>query len=111
MSFIRKFVRLNRKYAHALVPKYPWFFGWLIYREDFLRRIHAYIDSGTVKSVLEVGGIDRPLLKRAGGFQYVDFKVYYQAKDYLAFFLPFYILISAFENACRALDLQLHTSW
>jgi hypothetical protein len=44
------------------------------------------------------------------GFVEIKTEVYYRANDYFAFFLPAYILISLFENFCRALRCELFAS-
>lgn len=40
-------------------------------------------------------------LFEAAGFVDVDIRVFYRANDYFDFFFPAYLLITAFENACR----------
>ena len=42
----------------------------------------------------------------ASGFRDVRITPYYRANDYFAFFLPFYLLVSLFENVCRKLGLS-----
>jgi hypothetical protein len=44
------------------------------------------------------------------GLVAIETKAYYRANDYFAFFVPAYILISLFENICRALKLELFAS-
>ena len=41
---------------------------------------------------------------REAGFEEVDVRVFYRANEYFAWFLPIYVLVTAFENLCRDLD-------
>lgn len=70
MKLLRDLVMWNRKFCHRLAERYPNTFGWPTCREDLLARINSHMASGNVESVLEVGGIDRPLLKRHKGYVY-----------------------------------------
>jgi hypothetical protein len=42
-------------------------------------------------------------LFEAAGFSEVDIRPFYRANDYFDFFFPAYLVITAFENLCRAL--------
>jgi hypothetical protein len=44
------------------------------------------------------------------GFQDVDIKAFYRASDYFAFFVPAYVVVALFENACALLDLRAFAS-
>jgi hypothetical protein len=44
------------------------------------------------------------------GFTKIDIMPVYRANDYFAFFVPFYIVVSFFENICRVFDLTLFCS-
>jgi SAM-dependent methyltransferase len=46
------------------------FFAFPSYKQELLRRIEAEIEEQVVEAVLEVGGIDRPLLKCGADFDY-----------------------------------------
>ncbi len=49
-------------------------------------------------------------LFRSSGFSEIDVKVYYEASDYFAFFVPAFIAVAAFENVCRLLKLEIFAS-
>ena len=72
MELIKNFVRLNRRYSKSLEEKFPKFFEFEIpnYRDELLGRIVYGIESGKANRVLEIGGIDRPLLGKGRGFTY-----------------------------------------
>ncbi|TAN40753.1 MAG: hypothetical protein EPN25_06580 [Nitrospirae bacterium] len=72
MSIIKDFVALNRKCSRSLEEKFPQSFGPDLpsYRDELLSRISAGIKRGAVTRVLEIGGIDRPLLRKGSGFIY-----------------------------------------
>ena len=44
------------------------------------------------------------------GFADIKIRSYYRANDYFAFFLPFFIVVTAFENACRWLKWDYFAS-
>jgi hypothetical protein len=60
----------NRKISKRLVNRYPSFFSSPNYADDLKLRIAQDICSRNVESILEVGGIDRPLLERHKGYAY-----------------------------------------
>ncbi len=73
MTIIKSFVELNRKYSRLLEEKFPKYFELELpnYRDELLARITSGIrEKGTVTRVLELGGIDRPLLSKGRGFIY-----------------------------------------
>ena len=70
MGLVSKFVEVNRRYSRQLEIKFPQFFGYPSYQDELLGRISNAIDSGKVKSVLEAGGIDRPLIKKDARYTY-----------------------------------------
>jgi len=49
-------------------------------------------------------------LFEAAGFEKVDVRPFYRANDYFDFFVPAYLLITLFENVCRALRLSFWCS-
>lgn len=67
---IRKFITENRKICQYLVEKYPGYFGSEPYKRFLLHKIQSTLDGGEVEKVLEVGGIDRPLLRKSNSFEY-----------------------------------------
>jgi SAM-dependent methyltransferase len=74
MSALRRFIEWNRRHGYELRRRKQWFFGDLSYHAELRRRIDATLEGG-VQRVLEVGGVDRPLLKRGEGFTYVGLDI------------------------------------
>ena len=70
MSVIRAFVGKNRELSGWFTKRFPSYFIASSYTEELLRRISSCVDSGRIASVLEVGGIDRPLLNVGQGYTY-----------------------------------------
>jgi len=77
MSLIGSFVRFNQKCSKSLANRFPEFFREQPpdYRVELLSRILPAIENGSVRSVLEAGGIDRPLLKKGGVFTYAGLDI------------------------------------
>ena len=44
------------------------------------------------------------------GFAKIEIRNYYRANDYFAFFVPFFLLVSFFENICKYLNLNIFSS-
>ncbi|MFL0809465.1 MAG: class I SAM-dependent methyltransferase [Agarilytica sp.] len=44
------------------------------------------------------------------GFSKIQIKAYYRANDYFAFFTPFFIIITLFENLCKKFNLEIFAS-
>lgn len=65
-----RFVRFNRKLSHALVRNFPGTFAGKPYGQVLMERITADLAQRSGATVLEVGGIDRPLLKKSLNFRY-----------------------------------------
>ena len=70
MNLLHEFVSKNRMMSRVLERKYPSFYASEPYRDELLGRILSSVTSGDDYSILEVGGIDRPLLKKDSGFTY-----------------------------------------
>jgi hypothetical protein len=49
-------------------------------------------------------------LFRETGFEEIDIDIHYGANDYFSFFIPAFVLVTAFENICRALGLRYFAS-
>lgn len=69
MSLIRSFVVLNRRICQALAERFPRIVNQENYHHMIRNRIAADLPD-TPGDVLEVGGIDRPLLTKNSGFTY-----------------------------------------
>lgn len=70
LRVLKFFVKINRNLSARLLEKYPDFYGAKSYKTTLEEKIADKIASGLVDSVLEVGGIDRPLLAKGHGFAY-----------------------------------------
>lgn len=69
MQWIRSFVSWNRKLARRLDERFPSFVAYPSYLDELLTRIERDL-SAHPGDVLEVGGIDRPLLSKRSGISY-----------------------------------------
>ena len=67
---LKSFVRLNRKIAQLLERRFPGFFAEESYVEELKGRVLDGCTSRNAKDLLEVGGIDRPLLMRSSSYTY-----------------------------------------
>lgn len=70
MILLKKLVSLNVRLCDYLVRKFPHFVKEESYQEQLLSFVNESISDRDFCSVLEVGGIDRPLLKRSSKFMY-----------------------------------------
>lgn len=70
---ITSVLRLNRSWSERLRDRFPATFRSPSYKDELLRRIRA--DLAGVSRVLEVGGIDRPLLRKGDGYEYVGLDI------------------------------------
>lgn len=77
------FVRVNKKMCRALEERFPHFFrsafGTARAQEAIRKRLADLPREGEM-SLLEVGGIDRPLLERDGTYHYVGLDIDYSAR-------------------------------
>jgi SAM-dependent methyltransferase len=69
MSMVRRLATANRERCRALERRFPRFFATPSYLRELERRIERDLDQ-TPGDVLEVGGIDRPLLKKNERYTY-----------------------------------------
>ena len=73
---IRKFIAMNRQVCSWLKAKYPTIFGDEDYRAELLARIYSRIGSIPKDAmILEVGGIDRPLLEKSPNYTYAGLDI------------------------------------
>lgn len=70
MILLKKLVSLNVRLCDYLGRKFPHFVKGESYQEQLLSFVNERISDRDFCSVLEVGGIDRPLLKRSSKFTY-----------------------------------------
>lgn len=83
-DMIKKFIQVNQKLCDSFVKRVP-SIVWPEYtRSWFGAAVNAELDrlkaSGVKFRVLEVGGIDRPFLKKGSGFEYVGMDVEHRPK-------------------------------
>ena len=81
MSLLHGFIEWNRRHCYSLVRRFPGFFRKLSYKDELMRRIHATLDKHPER-VLEAGGIDRPLLEKGKGFEYVGLDIEEKSECY-----------------------------
>lgn len=74
-GFVSSFVRWNKRGAAYLKRRYPAVFDCPSYREALLKKIQVCLEPASGKTVLEVGGIDRPLLRRGALYNYVGLDI------------------------------------
>lgn len=68
---LERFVAQNRRLSKVLDKRYPKFFGRTRnHNNDLIEKIQARIDKSSKLKILEVGGIDRPLLYKSEFFSY-----------------------------------------
>ncbi|MEQ1714832.1 MAG: class I SAM-dependent methyltransferase [Hyphomicrobium sp.] len=72
---ISRFVAWNRRSARKLEMTYPVFFRAPSYKGELDRRIAAGISSYSPAIILEVGGIDRPLLQKSPAYTYIGLDI------------------------------------
>jgi SAM-dependent methyltransferase len=81
MSRLLALIEWNRRHCYALVRRFPRFFPKKLYKEELMRRIRATLGDHP-ESVMEAGGIDRPLLKKGMGFEYVGLDIEEKSECY-----------------------------
>ena len=69
VSLIRSFAGWNRRACRLLDRKFPRFVAYPSYHDELMQRIRGDLERGR-GDVLEVGGIDRPLLSKGPGYSY-----------------------------------------
>ena len=68
-SLVRRIVRINRSLCKFIGKRASRYGSSGSYHDELISRIETGLLSGA-RSVLEVGGIDRPLLTKSGDFRY-----------------------------------------
>jgi hypothetical protein len=79
---LRKFVNLNRNAAAWFERQFPLIFGSPSYHDELQWRIAQDIAALKPSCILEIGGIDRPLLKRSDSYKYVGIDIEVQSTCY-----------------------------
>jgi len=71
INLIKSFIKLNRFYCRQLEKNFPNFFGDPDnYNEDIKKLIDSYIKDNLPRSILEAGGVNRPILKKSNDYIY-----------------------------------------
>lgn len=74
-SMISNFVKLNRACSYFLRDKFPSIFGATPKENELLRRIEASISELRPTRIIEVGGIDRPMLQKCFEYTYIGIDI------------------------------------
>ncbi|RWN63527.1 MAG: methyltransferase domain-containing protein [Mesorhizobium sp.] len=72
---LKTFIGWNRNAAAWLERRFPGIFGAPSYKAELERRIAEDVARLRPSAILEVGGIDRPLLERGTGFTYIGLDI------------------------------------
>ncbi|RWK37341.1 methyltransferase domain-containing protein [Mesorhizobium sp.] len=72
---LKRFIGWNRNAAAWLERRFPKVFGAPSYKAELERRIADDVTRLGPSAILEVGGIDRPLLQRGHGFSYIGLDI------------------------------------
>jgi hypothetical protein len=87
---IKNFIELNVKYSKLISKKFPKYFKRDSFYKDLLGKILLDIDKRNSKSVLEIGGANRPLFKKGFGYIFDGLDIQYY-KDVLKVYDNFYL--------------------
>jgi SAM-dependent methyltransferase len=79
---LRQLIKWNRNRARWLENRFPKFFSGPSYKTELDERIARQIETARPNVILEVGGIDRPLLSRRNGYRYVGLDIEEQPNCY-----------------------------
>lgn len=71
----KKFILLNKQYANKLESRYPHFFQDADHVGYFTDQLNLLLNGKYQYTILEAGGIDRPLLKKSADYTYVGLDV------------------------------------
>ena len=81
MSILKSFVKFNIELCNWLTRRYPKFFRGTRrgYGAELRDNIESYILSKKPHTIIEVGGIDRPLIKKSPDYRYIGVDI--ESKD------------------------------
>jgi len=79
---IKRLLQVNRRWSTALNAMCPKIFGSISYKDVLLGKINESILTLSIANVLEVGGIDRPLMSKNGSYEYDGLDVESRADCY-----------------------------
>ena len=73
---LKVFVKFNKKICDDLKSRYPRFFNdYIDHGDALILRIKDCIESKKPSSILEIGGIDRPLLEKSSDYFYIGLDI------------------------------------
>ena len=76
MSLFEYVITSNIKACRWLESRWPNYFGNNEnYVEDLRSEVDAALSGGAIRSVLEIGGIDRPLLSKSSSYSYAGLDI------------------------------------
>jgi SAM-dependent methyltransferase len=107
-KMLEKFVSLNVKQTKALDRRFPHFVHKNSYRDELLSLINDFINKRQLSHVLEIGGIDRPLLKKSPKIEYSGLDIEY--KDRCEEFYDHFQVQSIEEPIFGTYDLIVSTA-
>lgn len=79
---LQRFVSLNRSCSEYLNRRFPSFFGSPSYQDELRRRVKKSLDDLHPRRIIEVGGIDRPLISKSRAYTYVGVDIEAQEQCY-----------------------------
>jgi len=75
MSAVRKFVRWNRRACEWMVRTMPGTFSGASYLTDLMGIVTETIERDRPATILEAGGVDRPMLGRGRGYRFIGIDI------------------------------------
>lgn len=109
MNYIKLFVSSNRKICRVLENKFPKFFGApRSYYRDQLDLISEKIHKGNKLRILEIGGVDRPLLSRSKNYFYAGMDIDDKPSCYECY--DNFLVQSVEDNILDRFDLIISTT-
>jgi len=102
-KMLKKFVSVNVHLTRSFDQEFPRLVQGTNYRDQMLSLIDSFIKQKKFSHVLEVGGIDRPLLKRSERIEYGGLDIEY--KDRCKDLYDHFIMQSIEEPIPKAYDL------
>ncbi len=107
-KMLEKFVSLNVKQTKVFDRRFPHFVHKNSYIDELLSLINGFINKRQLNYVLEIGGIDRPLLKKSKRIEYDGMDIEY--KDRCKEFYDHFQVQSIEEPISGTYDLIVSTA-
>lgn len=103
---LKQFVNINRKLCKILQKQFPKFFGYTrIPEADLLDMVRNIIEIDKPEKILEVGGVDRPMLSRSVNYEYYGLDVEDKSECYSCY--DAYIVQSIEQKIAYKFDLVI----